>query len=107
MSYKVLTTQSMTLRRFVFRSSVDSLDGDVVMAENNSGIGRVKFSGKLQIKVGERLPDLALRSTRGKQINLLEESKEGPIVVFFYPGDGAGITYPELVGCTLEARSFR
>lgn len=37
----------------------------------------------------------------------MAEVGKNHLVLFFYPGDREGLRYPELVGCTPEACSFR
>jgi peroxiredoxin Q/BCP len=50
-------------------------------------------------KVGDKAPDFALPSTRGKDISL-KEFKGSDIILYFYPKD-------DTPGCTKEACSFR
>ena len=50
-------------------------------------------------KAGDKAPDFALPSTRGKDISL-KEFKGSDIILYFYPKD-------DTPGCTKEACSFR
>lgn len=59
------------------------------------------------IKTGERIPKVVLASTSGKNVDLQDACSNHHVVLFFYPGDGEGVRYPELAGCTQEACSFR
>lgn len=53
------------------------------------------------------LPDLALPSAGGGEVRLREIAESRSLVIYFYPGSGAGVRWPELAGCTVEACAFR
>lgn len=72
-----------------------------------SQTGKVKRTGQASVKVGDCLPEASLVSTGGRIVDLRAESREQHLVLFFYPGDGTGLLFPELRGCTAEACSFR
>ncbi len=59
------------------------------------------------IAPGERPLALSLPSTDGNLVNLGQVMQDSHVVLFFYTGDREGLRYPELSGCTAEARSFR
>ena len=61
--------------------------------------------GAIKAKLGDPLPDVALPSTRGRPMSPAEFRGKRHVVLYFYPKDGA--PYPELAGCTAEARAFR
>ena len=63
--------------------------------------------GGVSIRVGDLLPRIRLPSTAGRTVDLAAEVGRNHLVLFFYPGDREGLRYPELVGCTPEACSFR
>ena len=68
--------------------------------------GRVRRQeGRVTARPGAMLPMLELPSTSGRVVNLTAKAGDGPLVLFFYPGDRS--PYPELAGCTAEACSFR
>jgi thioredoxin-dependent peroxiredoxin len=69
--------------------------------------GRVRLTGSVIAKAGDRLPAVTLPSTGGHMVDVQAESREHHLVLFFYPGDGTGLEFPELRGCTAEACSFR
>lgn len=63
--------------------------------------------GALDARVGDLLPEVRLPATSGRELNLMAESRQRHLVLFFYPGDRDGLRFPELSGCTAEACSFR
>jgi len=78
------------------------------LATNNEPTsGEVHRSGKVTVSPGDEVPGLSLMSTNGRLVDLQAEASKHNLVLFFYPGDGAGKRYLELAGCTPEARSFR
>jgi peroxiredoxin Q/BCP len=70
-------------------------------------IGDVRRAGTIQLKKGDLVSDISLRSTSGRVVDLAMEADERHLVLFFYPGDTVGQRYAELSGCTPEAREFR
>jgi len=52
------------------------------------------------INEGDQAPDFELPDENGTPVRLTDRLKEGPVVLFFYPGAMTG-------GCTTEARHFR
>lgn len=68
---------------------------------------KLEREGRVRIEEGALIPDLLLFSTQGRLVSLKGETKEHHVVLFFYPGDGEGLRYPELIGCTAEACAFR
>jgi peroxiredoxin Q/BCP len=64
------------------------------------------FRGAL-VRPGQFLPAVGLPSTAGRSVNLLSAAAQSHVVLFFYPGDGEGLRYPELRGCTAQACSIR
>ncbi|WP_240691575.1 IclR family transcriptional regulator domain-containing protein [Amycolatopsis nivea] len=69
--------------------------------------GQVRIWGRAAVRVGDRLPALTLPSTSGRLVDLGAVARDRPVVLFFYPGDREGLRYPELAGCTTQARAFR
>lgn len=57
--------------------------------------------------IGKKIPNISLQATSGQSINLRNKSNSHHLVLFFYPGDGAGLIYPQLAGCTREACTFQ
>lgn len=55
----------------------------------------------------QQIPPIRLLATSGREVNLAQEAAQKHLVLFIYPGDGAGLRYPELAGCTAEACSIR
>lgn len=53
----------------------------------------------MSLKIGDKLPDLTLPATGGKDISL-RSLKGKPLVVYFYPKDNTP-------GCTQEGQDFR
>lgn len=56
--------------------------------------------------VGRTLPAVRLPSTIGDEVDLSKVSAKW-IVFYSYPGDGIGVKFPSLRGCTPEACGFR
>ena len=72
------------------------------------GSGRhLRRRGVTRVKPGEPVPSVQLPSTGGRLVDLATEAVNSHIIVFFYPGDREGLRYPELIGCTPQACSFR
>ncbi len=69
--------------------------------------GRVYRRGRVRIQPGDLLPPVTLHSTGDRDVDLAAEAAVRHVIIFFYPGDREGMRYPELAGCTDEARSFR
>ncbi len=59
------------------------------------------------LEVGAVFPDVVLVSNTGNIVKIAEIAKTKNVVLFFYPGDKEGLRYPELMGCTPQACSFR
>lgn len=53
----------------------------------------------MSIKPGDKLPDLALPASGGREVNLKTDYKGKKLVVYFYPKDNTP-------GCTLEGQEF-
>lgn len=70
-------------------------------------VGKVQRRDRKPIAVGASVPSVPLASTAGRVIDVSEEGAERNVVLLFYPGDREGLKYPELIGCTPEACSFR
>ncbi len=66
-----------------------------------------KITASNSIKKDDLFPSIALLSTQDNIVNLANEASNKHLVLFFYPGDKEGLRYPELMGCTPEACSFR
>jgi peroxiredoxin Q/BCP len=54
----------------------------------------------MSFTVGDKIPDLTLAATGGRQISLKSACKGRPLVVYFYPKDNTP-------GCTQEGQDFR
>lgn len=59
------------------------------------------------ISAGDFVPSIRLPATSGGEVDLAKAAEKHHLVLFLYPGDGAGLTYPELAGCTAQACGFR
>lgn len=71
-------------------------------------LGKVtKIIPTQSISLGKHFPSVKLTSTSGRTVNISEVAKLKNVVVFFYPGDKEGLKYPEFMGCTPQACSFR
>ncbi|MDA4128221.1 MAG: peroxiredoxin [Thaumarchaeota archaeon] len=53
----------------------------------------------MQVKVGDRAPEFALRNQTGQLVSLKEFAGKQNVVLYFYPKDFT-------LGCTAETRSF-
>ena len=69
--------------------------------------GQMHRQGRISIRPGDLLPSVTLRSTAGRDVDVVAEATHRHVVMFFYPGDREGLRYPELAGCTAEACAFR
>ena len=54
----------------------------------------------VDMRIGVAAPDFMLRDTTGAQWRLSDQLRQGPVVLFFYPG-------AMTVGCTAESCRFR
>lgn len=54
----------------------------------------------MPLQIGDKAPDFILASTSGKQVQLSEDLKNKPCIIYFYPKDFTP-------GCTKEACAFR
>ncbi|MFY0606856.1 MAG: peroxiredoxin [Cyclobacteriaceae bacterium] len=53
-----------------------------------------------KIKIGDKIPSIALKNQNDELVQLDELAQKGPLVVYFYPKD-------ETPGCTAQACGFR
>lgn len=78
------------------------------MTQLECKLGKLKkLTPYKQLAVGGSFPSIKLLSTNKDTIDIAETAIHKNIVVFFYPGDKEGLRYPELMGCTPQACSFR